>query len=683
MQGIDNTTAEGTEAVDTILEVIKTLGDHGSEATWLKSSELKLKEVKRYLKTEFKSHVGRKESCADHCSTHALSDPNNTNLQDTCQHEHSIVCETCESLETVFKEIESEINHAKMSEEQRWRLSHEFKLSVAFIQDWKAHLLRTGNQEEGKQYVLAQLDSVSCLVVMDWAMKYLPQRYRERMSDFFGKRGRSWHVSAVITKQAPEKFHVECFVHLLDNCTQDSFAVASIIEHLLETIKKEFPEIKNVYLRSDNAGCYHSGPLLLSLPSIGQRSRINVLRYDYSEPQSGKDICDRKTAPMKAHIRRWVNEKHDVITAEDMKTALESHGGLKGVRAAVVELNSGREIAANKIPGISTLNNFSFEEDGVRVWRAFNIGPGKFLSYNELELAQQAETGLTVLKDFGPRSNTLGAVSQEIIPRGEIFSCNESTCVLTFKTREEAEAHMDAGKHVRESDGESLYDMARKKWANRVTEMHVSSGEAQRIAFGESGPSSTSECRSEGWALKTIKRSPRMGEKVKAFLIQIFNQGATGGQKADPVQVAREMKCARDSCGKLQFKPEEWRTAKQISSFFSRMSAIQRQRQTGEIESQEDEEIAEEDLEALESEDYIQAIRQEVYREIEAPNHPIQVEEVNVCELALAGKFNTLQLAQLRDVCTALQLQTDGSHSRKRTYTEPLMAYSKSCSCQK
>ncbi|KAL9956598.1 hypothetical protein ACROYT_G038094 [Oculina patagonica] len=219
-----------------------------------------------------------------------------------------------------------------------------------------------------------------------------------------------------------------------------------------------------------------------------------------------------------------------------MKTALESHGGLKGVRAAVVKVNTSREINANKLPGISILNNFSFEEDGVRVWRAFSIGPGNFLAYNELEVAQQAETGLTVLKDFGPRSITLGTVSQESTPRGEIFSCNESTCVLTFKTREEAEAHMDAGKHVRESDGESVYDKARKKWANIVTEMHVSSGEAQRIAFGESGPSSTAECRSEGWALKTVKRSPRMGEKVKAFLLQKFNQGAAGGQKADPVQ---------------------------------------------------------------------------------------------------------------------------------------------------
>ena len=42
---------------------------------------------------------------------------------------------------------------------------------------------------------------------------------------------------------------------------------------------------------------------------------------------------------MKAHIKRWVNERHDVVTAEDMKAALESHGGIKGCRAAVVEAN--------------------------------------------------------------------------------------------------------------------------------------------------------------------------------------------------------------------------------------------------------------------------------------------------------------------------------------------------------
>ena len=202
-------------------------------------------------------------------------------------------------------------------------------------------------------------------------MKFLPHHYREQMSEFFGKRGRSWHVSAVITKSSTaEKFQFECFVHLFNSCTQNSFAVASIIEHLLKTLKKEYPVLKQAFLRSDNAGCYKNGALLLSLPEISVRSGIKVVRYNFSDPQAGKDIHDRKTAPMKAHIKRWVNKKHDVLTAEDMKLAIESHGGLKGCRAAVVEVDVSQDMVKDnkKIPGISLPNNFQFtDESGIRV----------------------------------------------------------------------------------------------------------------------------------------------------------------------------------------------------------------------------------------------------------------------------------------------------------------------------
>ena len=144
-----------------------------------------------------------------------------------------------------------------------------------------------------------------------------------------------------------------------------------------------------------------------------------------------------------------------------------------------------------------------------------------------LELYHRKKTGLKVLNEWGPRSSNLGSVSHASSPRGEIFSCSESTCVLTFKTPEEAEAHMDTGKHVRSSDldSESVYDAARKKWADQVGEMHVASGDRQRIAFEKAGPSSASERRNVGWALKSTKRTTRMEEKVKAFLVQKFNQG--------------------------------------------------------------------------------------------------------------------------------------------------------------
>ena len=117
-----------------------------------------------------------------------------------------------------------------------------------------------------------------------------------------------------------------------------------------------------------------------------------------------------------------------------------------------------------------------------------------------------------------------------------------------------------------------------------------------------------------------------------------------------------------------------------MKNFFSRKSALQRQRLPDE---NQEEEFADEDLEALQSEDSTQAIRQEEHKDMESPEHPIQVGAENLCELLRAVKLSSLRLAQLRETCTALQLQTAGSCSTKRTYTEPLNAYAKSCSCQK
>ena len=104
---------------------------------------------------------------------------------------------------------------------------------------------------------------------------------------------------------------------------------------------------------------------------------------------------------MKAHIKHWVNERHDVVNAEDMKAALESHGGIKGCRAVVVEVDPTRERNKDsKIPGISVMNNFQYEDLGIRVWKAYDIGPGRLIPYSGLGVTPQGDTGLRVIKPF-------------------------------------------------------------------------------------------------------------------------------------------------------------------------------------------------------------------------------------------------------------------------------------------
>ena len=83
-----------------------------------------------------------------------------------------------------------------------------------------------------------------------------------------------------------------------------------------------------------------------------------------------------------------------------------------------------------------------------------------------------------------------------------------------------------------------------------------------------------------GWALKNPKKPSRMSDSVKLFLIAIFNEGQRkkkgGGIKANPQEVAHIVKHKLNEIGKLAFHPDEWRTAKQIASFFSRMSSVQK-----------------------------------------------------------------------------------------------------------
>ena len=81
---------------------------------------------------------------------------------------------------------------------------------------------------------------------------------------------------------------------------------------------------------------------------------------------------------------------------------LESHGGIKGCRAAVVEVDTTRERNKdNKIPGIIVLNNFQYEERGIRALKAYNIGLGRLITYSDLGVAPQGDTGLKVIQPFG------------------------------------------------------------------------------------------------------------------------------------------------------------------------------------------------------------------------------------------------------------------------------------------
>lgn len=113
-------------------------------------------------------------------------------------------------------------------------------------------------------------------------------------------------------------------------------SVANILLHLFDYLHAQKPELEEVFLKSDNAACYHCSNLLGFLQQNNGAFPIHVRQYNFSEPQSGKDLCDSKTGSCRLHMLKFSNEGNDILSPHDMKSALESHGGVKGTQVCVV-----------------------------------------------------------------------------------------------------------------------------------------------------------------------------------------------------------------------------------------------------------------------------------------------------------------------------------------------------------
>ena len=207
---------------------------------------------------------------------------------------------------------------------------------------------------------------------------------RESQSKWFAKRGLSWHIGVVSLKT--DEYRNLTIVHIFDSTSQDATLSACILEDTLKYIKDESDEVKKVYVRSDNAGCFHSSYSIATVPIINEKSSIKIGRVDFSDPQGGKSICDRKAAHIKGHIRRYVNEGKNVVTANDFKEAVKSMPNVKGI---VCSPPSKTAFKSAKIEAINSLNNFCFDENNITVWKQFEVGTGRTYTFTELGIDTQ------------------------------------------------------------------------------------------------------------------------------------------------------------------------------------------------------------------------------------------------------------------------------------------------------
>jgi len=238
--------SEGSDAFDKLISLCKTTTMDTESDMVVKA----LTEGRRYLKGNYHHHCSTAEcdGVADHCLPHALSNPKDPDFDAKCLVTHGKQCTDCDQLSNALERAKILLQSSGLPNERKAEVEYDCNNSIKSIENWKAHILMTINQESAKQEILESLDHETAFIVIDFAMKFLARRYRESMAHWFGKAGMGMHVSCVVIKKAEghneESFKKRTYIIYIGKTNQDVGAVMAIYQSVLNQVKNDFPHIK-------------------------------------------------------------------------------------------------------------------------------------------------------------------------------------------------------------------------------------------------------------------------------------------------------------------------------------------------------------------------------------------------------------------------------------------------------
>ena len=346
---------------------------------------------------------------------------------------------------------------------------------------------------------------------------------------------------------------------------------------------------------------------------------------------------------------------------------------LLGTTASVNVVDESKQtLVIKKLDHISKFHNFNFGVSGIKAWKAYGIGKGKSFPYKEIYITHQGPTELKTTECFFEPSVKARDVKSKsaATEKKELFECNVPGCTEVFASVEAFEKHLDVGKHVLTG---SVYDQIRKDWAAKFQSMDdkqdVDRSVVPPLPLNKSNPTKLEM----GWALKQPSACARFSENVKEYLTAKFILGEKTGLKADPSQVAKDMRNARGLNNERRFSREEWLTKSQIKGFFSRFAASRRKNIVGfSVERQDDIECVVEDLERQE---LLETINDKI-----GLKHPITYDDYDLCQYNKDGKLHKLNVAMLKGICTQLEVPLK-SKDKKNSLLEKLKDIICQCEC--
>ncbi|KAK3106377.1 hypothetical protein FSP39_018797 [Pinctada imbricata] len=480
VEGVDYYVAEASEAFHDLEDMVDKIQMSQDTRSKLLQSLVK---AKHYLKTDYKMHVKPSSNVADHCFTFALSEQKSENFAEECPHDHNHKCQQCDELEETLSEIK------RLTADMEWENPEanlfQVEKSIKAVEELKGHILRSKNQERGRADITGSLKVGEMFVVSDWAMKFLPRKYREGQTDWFGKRGINWHITVCATKPH-DQYVLDTYVHILESqAPQDSqITSALIIDAIKDMVYSR--NITDVHLWSDNAGCYKSTYTMYAL----HQELIELKTYYFCEAQDGKGPCDRKASHIKSAIKRFVNEGNNVLDASDMKKAIDTmQKGQYKVKVVTPII----DVEADKIkpiPSISLMHNFEFLPDGLKVWRAYKVGTDDHIDQDDFE------------EPTPKRKKTAP----------EEFHCSNDQCDRLFKSMSALENHLIIGDCMSRPE-KLLVDKCKVLYQKRLDVNFTGS----RTLNSETNVTDVDNLEDIGWALKTKKPKSHFTEEQRLF----------------------------------------------------------------------------------------------------------------------------------------------------------------------
>ena len=137
----------------------------------------------------------------------------------------------------------------------------------------------------------------------------------------------------------------------------------------------------------------------------------------------------------------------------------------------------------------------------------------------------------------------------------------------------------------------------------------------------------------------------------KDYLKAIFDIGEQTGKKANPSNVSKGLRTAKDNDGQRLFTSDEFLTTKQIASFFSRLAAKRN------VDT--DEELSDEESYEIERRSALKELKDAVMCDVSIQHsHPIVYDAYNLCDIVHKSKLSAFSIAMLNNICLAFGLDT-------------------------